>query len=136
MDQAFLDRIRRKVESGDRLSMRELDVLREAARSQPGPTLRLAVAHAMINAEENRSALTLLERLVGDFPRDLQSWLGLASALLALDRFVEAERALNAALALSPRDPEALKALALLAMRRGEHSRAREWIADVLRRDP
>ncbi len=136
MDQASLDRIRRKVEAGDRLTEPELNVLRGAARSQPGPTLRLAVAHALINVEENRSALTLLERLVGDFPRDLQAWLGLARALLALDRFGEAERALNAALALSPGDPEALKALALVAMRRGEFARARTWISDVLRRDP
>ncbi len=136
VDDASLQVIRRKVEGGDRLNPRELETLREAARAQPGPTLRLAVAHALINAEENRSALTLLERLILDFPRDLQSWLGLARALLALGRNAEAERALNSALALSPRDPEALKALALIAMGRGEFARAREWIVDVLRRDP
>jgi hypothetical protein len=41
VDHASLDRIRRKVESGERLTERELERLRDAARAQPGPTLRL-----------------------------------------------------------------------------------------------
>ncbi len=136
MSTVELDGIRRKVEQGEALTPREWEQLTAAAQAQPGPTLRLAVAHAMMNAGEERTALPLLEALVRDFPRDLQSWLGLARALLSTDRKAEAERALREALALSPHDPEALKALATLAMGRGEIARARQWVADVLRRDP
>lgn len=136
MSTVELDAIRRKVEQGEALTPREWERLTAAAQAQPGPTLRLAVAHAMMNAGEERTAVPLLEALVRDFPRDLQSWLGLARALLTTDRKGEAERALREALALSPHDPEALKALATLAMGRGEVARARQWVADVLRRDP
>ncbi len=136
MDGAHLERLRRKVEQGEALTDKELDELRDAARAQPGPVLRLAVAHAMMNGGEERTALPLLEALVRDFPRDLQAWLGLARALLSLDRKAEGERALKEALGLSPTDPEALKALATLAMGRGELARARQWLSDVLRQDP
>jgi hypothetical protein len=136
MNAAELERIRRKVEQGEALTSEELARLSDAARAQPGPTLRLAVAHAMMNGGEERTALPLLEALVRDFPRDLQGWLGLARALLSLERTREAERALREALRLSPGDPEAQKAMATLAMGRGELARARQWVADVLRRDP
>ncbi|MBX5484105.1 MAG: tetratricopeptide repeat protein [Myxococcaceae bacterium] len=131
-----MERIRRKVETGEVLTGPELDRLRAAAQVQPGPTLRLTVAHALINAGEERTALSMLERIVRDFPRDLQAWLGLARAQLGLDRKAEAERSLEAALALSPGDPEALKVMAMLAMQRGEFARARQLVEDVLRRDP
>lgn len=129
-------RIRRKVEAGEPLADAELDRLRAAAQAQPGPLLRLAVAHALINVGEDHTALPLLERLVRDFPRDLQAWLGLARAQLSQDRRGDAERSLKEALALSPGDPEALKAMAVLALQRGELPRARQLIEDVLRRDP
>lgn len=136
VDDSELHRIRQKVEAGERLTDAELERLRAAAQFQPGPTLRLAVAHALINNGDERSARVLLERLVRDFPRELQCWLGLARAELLMERVPEGERALKEALALSPKDPEALKVLAMLAMRRSEIARARQLVADVLRADP
>lgn len=136
MSDSELQRIRRKVEAGERLTEDELRTLRDAAQAQPGPTLRLAVAHALINADEERTALPLLERLVRDFPRDLQSWLGLARAQFMLERTSEAEQSLKQALTLSPGDPEATKVLATIALQRGEVAKARQLIGDVLRADP
>jgi tetratricopeptide (TPR) repeat protein len=131
-----LDLVRGKVERGEPLTRGELELLERAAASSSGPTLRLALAQALINAEQPREALRLLELLRRDFPRDLQTHLGHARALAALERWPEVEGALQAALALSPEDPEALKALALLALRRGERALAAQLVATVLRIDP
>ncbi|ATB28535.1 tetratricopeptide repeat protein [Melittangium boletus] len=131
-----LERIRRKVEAGEPLEAAELERLREAARNTPGPMLRLALAHAWMNAGAEREALGLLESLRRDFPQEVQVRLGLARALLGLERTGEAETALREALVLNPGDPEALKVLGVLALQRGEHARARALVAEVLERDP
>lgn len=136
MEPNDLERLRRKVEAGETLSDAELAALRDAARDAPGPTLRLAVAHALVNADAEREALPLLETLRRDFPRDVQVRLGLARALLGLERTGDAEAALSEALVLNPGDPEALKVLAVLALRRGEVARARAYVADILQKDP
>lgn len=136
MEPTFLEHIRRKVEAGEPLSDVELEALRDAARDTPGPTLRLAVAHALVNAGAEREALRLLESLRRDFPRDVQVRLGLARALLGLERTGDAEAALSEALVLNPGDPEALKVLAVLALRRGELARARAYVAEILQKDP
>ncbi|WP_224370581.1 tetratricopeptide repeat protein [Hyalangium versicolor] len=133
---ANLESLRRKVEAGEALSDAELTALREAASGSAGPTLWLAVAHALVNAEAEREALPLLERLRRDFPKDLQVRLGLARALLGLERHGDAEEVLREALVLNPGDPEAVKVLAVLALRRGEKGRAEQYVKDVLERDP
>ncbi|MFL5346021.1 MAG: tetratricopeptide repeat protein [Hyalangium sp.] len=133
---ANLESIRRKVEAGEALSDSELATLRDAASGSTGPTLWLTVAHALVNAEAEREALPLLERLRRDFPKDLQVRLGLARALLGLERNGDAEEVLREALVLSPGDPEAIKVLAVLALRRGEKGRAEQYVKDVLARDP
>jgi len=136
VDPSSLERLRRKVEAGEPLSDAELESLRTAAQNTPGPTLRLAVAHALVNAGAEREALRLLETLRRDFPQDVQVRLGLARALLGLERPGDAEAVLREALVLNPGDPEAQKVLAVLALRRGEYARARAYVADVLKRDP
>lgn len=136
MEPTSLEKIRRKVEAGEPLSDEELETLRRAAQDTPGPTLRLTVAHALVNAGAEREALRLLESLRRDFPQEVQVRLGLARALLGLERPGDAEAALREALLLNPGDPEALKVLAVLALRRGEHGRARAYVAEVLERDP
>ncbi|MFY0571213.1 tetratricopeptide repeat protein [Archangium lansingense] len=136
MDPTSLERLRRRVEAGEPLSDAELEALRGAAHNTPGPTLRLAVAHALVNAGAEREALRLLETLRRDFPQDVQVRLGLARALLGLERPGDAEAVLREALILNPGDPEAQKVLAMLALRRGEHGRARAYVANVLERDP
>ncbi|HYO58625.1 tetratricopeptide repeat protein [Archangium sp.] len=136
MDSTSLEHLRRKVEAGEPLSDAELEALRTAAGNTPGPALRLTVAHALVNAGAEREALRLLESLRRDFAQDVQVRLGLARALLGLERPGDAEAVLREALVLNPGDPEALKVLAVLALRRGEHGRARAYVADVLERDP
>ncbi len=136
MEATHLEHLRRKVEAGEPLDEAELEALRSAAHGSAGPSLRLAVAHALMNAGAEREALSLLESLRRDFPREVQVRLGLARALLGMERRAEAESALREALALNPGDPEALKVLAVLALRRGEHARARAWVAEVLEKDP
>ena len=131
-----LERVRRKVEAGETLSDAELALLRAEAQRSPGPALRLALAHALVNAGAEREALPLLETLRRDFPRDLPVRLGLARALLGLERHGDAERMLNEVLAQSPGDPEVLKVLAVLGLRRGETDKARAFVADALARDP
>src|SRR3954464_6848540 len=131
-----LDRGRGKVERGEALAPGELSALERAAASSAGPTLRLAVAHALMNGGAEREALRLLEALARDFPRDLQTHLGHARALIGLERWAEGEGALQRALALSPEDPEAMKVLAVIALRRGERGRAAALVETVLRIDP
>jgi tetratricopeptide (TPR) repeat protein len=131
-----LERLRRKVEAGEVLSGAELEALRDEAARTPGPTLRLTVAHALVNADAQREALPLMQALRRDFPKDLQVRLGLARALLGLERHREAEAELREALVLSPGDPEALKVLAVLALRQGEAERARAYVAEAVERDP
>jgi tetratricopeptide (TPR) repeat protein len=131
-----LERIRRKVEAGESLSDAELDLLRAEARRTPGPALRLAVAHALINAGAEREALPLLETLRRDFPRDVPVRLGLVRALLGLERHGDAEALLREVQAQEPDDPEVLKVLAVLGLRRGEADKARAYIKDALARDP
>lgn len=124
------------MEQGETLSRDELSQLERAADLRPGPSLRLSLAHALINADAAGAALALLEGLRRDFPREVQVRLGLARALSSLERWAEAERALEEALALNPKDPEALVALAISAMRRGERARARKLVGEVLEVDP
>ncbi len=133
---ANLESLRRKVEAGEALSDAELAMLRDAAAGSAGPTLWLAVAHALVNAGAEREALPLMERLRRDFPQDLQVRLGLARALLGLERHGDAEQVLREALIISPGDPEAVKVLAVLALRRGEKGRAQAYVRDVLEKDP
>ncbi|HEX4621439.1 MAG TPA: tetratricopeptide repeat protein [Myxococcaceae bacterium] len=130
-----LERIRRRVEAGEALSSDEMSRLERAA-SGGEPVLRLAVAHALSNAGDDRAALALLEPLSRERPWDLSIHLGRARALVGLERWNEAEAELKLALALQPEDPEALKSLALLALRRGEPRRADALVADALRIDP
>lgn len=131
-----VERIRRKVEAGEVLSDAELEGLRARAQGSEGPTMRLTVAHALINAGADREALPLLEALRRDFPRDVQVMLGLARALLGLERNGDAEALLRQARAQEPGDPEVLKVLAVLALRRGEVEKARTFVQDALARDP
>ncbi|HEX8701535.1 MAG TPA: tetratricopeptide repeat protein [Myxococcaceae bacterium] len=133
---ANLERLRRKVELGEPLTQSELEELRAAAAGSPGATLWLTVAHALVNAGMDREALPLMERLRRDFPKDLQVRLGLARALLGVERYGEAEAALREALLINPGDPEAIKVLAVLALRRGEKGRAEQYVRDVLEQDP
>jgi tetratricopeptide (TPR) repeat protein len=136
MSTVELERIQKKVESGERLDDAEFAALERAAREAGSPVLRTAVAQALINADEVVEAVRLLEAARRDFPTNLHVHLAFGRAAASLERWSDAERALHEALALQPDDPEVLTALAVVALRRGERTRARALIDDVLSRDP
>lgn len=131
-----LERIREKVWNGEVLTSAELEVLERAAQREGGPVWRTTVAQALINADASSQALPILEAVRRDYPRDVQAHLALGRALISLERWSEAEAPLQQALALNPGDPEPTKALATLALRRGEWARARELVRRVLDADP
>ncbi len=131
-----LDRIRQKVWAGEVLSSAELQTLHKAQGSEPGPSLKTTMAQALINADEPRAALDILEAVRRDFPYDLQTHLAVGRACVSLERWVDAEASLKRALELNPGDPEALKVLAVVALRRAEWFRARAYIDEVLQVDP
>jgi tetratricopeptide (TPR) repeat protein len=131
-----LERIQKKVESGEPLDEAEFAALERAAREEGGPLLRTAVAQALINADEVVEAVRLLESVRRDYPTNLHVHLAFGRAAASLERWSDAERALHQALELQPDDPEVLTALAVVALRRGERTRARALVDDVLSRDP
>ncbi len=55
---------------------------------------------------------------------------------MSMEKWADAEGALLDGLKLQPDDPELLTALAVVALRRGERTRARALVDDVLTRDP
>jgi tetratricopeptide (TPR) repeat protein len=132
----MLERIQQKVASGERLSDAELEELERAAQEQGGPTLRTAVAQALINADESQLALPILEAVRRDFPASQHAHLAMGRALVSLEKWSEAEASLERAQQLNPRDPEPLKALAVLDLRRGEWRRARARVDEALQLDP
>jgi tetratricopeptide (TPR) repeat protein len=136
MDSQRLREIQRKVEEGERLTSDELGALGEAGRREGGVSLKLALAHALSNAEEDEAALALLSRLRKDYPKDVSVQLGYARALVGLERYEEANAVLLRALAQRPDDPEVLKALSLLALRRGEVAKAVLRVEHALSIDP
>jgi tetratricopeptide (TPR) repeat protein len=131
-----LERIREKVWNGEVLNDAELFELQRAAQREGGPVWRTTVAQALINADEVTQALPILEAVRRDYPKDVQAHLAFGRALISLEKWTEAEAPLKQALSLQPEDPEAMKAMAIIALRRGEFSRARELITSVLRIDP
>lgn len=131
-----IDRIRQKVWNGEVLSEFELRELETAARREGGPVWRTTVAQALINADAINQAIPILEAVRRDFPREVQAHLALGRAFISLEKWNEAEAPLKRALELKPGDPEPTKALATLALRRGEWQRSRAWVDDVLRVDP
>ncbi len=132
----LLERARRKVEEGQELADDELEALEAAARNEPGPRMKVAYAQALLNADAAEEALRILVGIRRDFPRDVQGLLALSRALIALERWAQAEKALDELLKLNPDDPEGFKALALLALRRGEMEKARHFVARALALDP
>lgn len=131
-----IERIKEKVWAGERLSDTELDTLQQAAQREGGPVWRTTVAQALINADAVLQALPILEAVRRDFPRDAQAHLALGRALISLEKWAEAESPLKQALGLQPEDPEPMKALAVVALRRAEFTRARALLDDVLHLDP
>lgn len=132
-----LEQILRKIEAGEPLAEGELSVLERRARAEgAGERLRLAMAHALLNADRAREALPLVEALMRHAPGSIDVLLAHARVLALLERWGAAEESLKAVLLRRPDDPEALKAWALLRLRRGEVEPARAVARQVLEQDP
>jgi len=128
------DDLRRKVERGETLSPGELEALEASGNGSPEG--RLAVVHALLNAEQVAPALARLGGLRRDFPRRKDIQLAWARALVMKEDWAQAEALLKEAFAQDPADPEVLKALAVLALRRHEFVLAKRWVSDARRADP
>lgn len=131
-----LERVRLKVQGGDRLTDAELELLREAAKREGTLTARMAVPHALVNNDRGREALDLVGALAREFPGHPEVLMLKARALASLELWSDAEVVLREAALLRPDDQEVLKALAVLAMRRGEGDKARGAMKGLLERDP
>lgn len=93
-----------------------------------------ALADACVGLGLEPRATALYEALLaeGRHPRSSTLAANLALALLRLGRLEEARRRVQEALAIDPRDPEALKTLGLLEARSGEEEPARNHLAQAL----
>ena len=132
-----LDQLRQKVFNGEALSDAELHRLKNALQNREAEGLAAILVQALVNADAIDEALLLVTRLLKDAPRDAQLHLAKARALIAMEKWNEAEPALKQALALhGGSDPEVEKALAVIHLRRGEFERARQTIERLLQADP
>lgn len=131
-----LQRVRLKVQGGDRLSDAELELLERVARQEGTLQARMAVPHALVNNDRGREALELVASLGRDFPRHPEVLMLKARALASLELWADAEVVLREAAQLRPDDQEILKALAVIALRGGEGDKARGAMKGLLERDP
>ncbi|MGZ3481268.1 MAG: tetratricopeptide repeat protein, partial [Myxococcaceae bacterium] len=134
MDARVLQRLRRRVQRGERLSEAEMRRLRTAADVEGGPALSITLGLALANAGDDAEALSVLAAAgpAGE-PAAAQAR---ARALVRSGRLDEAERILEEAAATHPRDMELRKALVLLALRRGDLASAGRVLAEVRAASP
>ena len=131
MNEALL----RRIEAGEPPTDAELAQLRTAA-VRGGPDERLALAHALLNAEAEPEARPLVAGLLRDAPDDPRVPLLHARLLGADERWPELHTLLLREERRRPEDPEVQKGLALAELRRGEVRSARRRVAAVRALDP
>lgn len=129
MDARVLQRLRRRVERGERLSEAEMRRLRTAADVEGSPALSLALGLALSNAGADAEALSVLA--AAGPPGAPAAAQVQVRALVRAGRLDEAERILEGAAALHPRDVGLRKALVLVALRRGDRSSAGRALAEL-----
>lgn len=95
----------------------------------------LESARAQLNIGETSTAVETARALVRDHPRDVTVTLLLGDALLKAGNLLEAEQAYQTAIQLAPESAEARIKLANLARWRGDLSRARTMLEEILARD-
>jgi protein O-GlcNAc transferase len=107
-------------------SLREaITILRELRSGQPAHIpLRCLLGVLLQEDGDNAAALRELDEAATLAPQDAAVHETRASVLLALDRFVDAERAARAALALDPQRPRAQLSLGLALEARGHNNEA------------
>src|SRR5215470_6332142 len=134
MDARVLQRLRRRVQRGERLSEAELRRLRTAAEVAGNTALSITLGLALSNAGSDAEALSVLAS--AGRPGEPVASLARARALVRAGRLEEAERVLADAAAAHPRDVALRKARVLVALRRGDGSGAARHLAELRARAP
>jgi len=129
MDARVLQRLRRKVQRGERLSEAEMRRLRTAADVEGGATLSITLGLALSNAGSDAEALSVLA--AAGPPAEAAAAQARARALVRAGRLDEAERILGEAAAAHPRDVALRKGMLLLALRRGDLAAAGRVLAEM-----
>ncbi len=129
MDARVLQRLRRKVQRGERLSEAEMRRLRTAADVEGGAVLNITLGLALSNAGSDAEALSVLGAAA--HPGDPVAAQARARALVRAERLEEAERVLDEAVALHPQEIGLRKGLVLLALRRGDRAMAERTLAEL-----
>jgi Tetratricopeptide repeat len=134
MNARVLQRLRRKVHRGERLSEAELRRLRTAADVEGGPALNITLGLALSNAGSDAEAISVLA--AAGHPAEPAAAQARARALVRAERLAEAERVLGEAVASHPRDTELRKGLVVLALRRGDRTAADHALEELRRLAP
>jgi len=129
MDARVLQRLRRKVHRGERLSEAEMRRLRTAADVEGGAALSITLGLALSNAGSDAEALSVLA--TAGPPLEPATAHARARALVQAERLAEAERVLEDASAAHPGDVDLRKGRALLSLRRGDRDAAGKALAEV-----
>ncbi len=129
MDARVLQRLRRRVQRGERLSEAEMRRLRTAADVEGGTALSITLGLALSNAGADTEALSVLaEAGSSGEPGASQAR---ARALVRAGRLEEAERVLDEAASAHPRDVAPRKGRVLLALRRGDRATASQALDEL-----
>ena len=129
MDARVLQRLRRRVERGERLSEAEMRRLRTAADVQGGAALNAVLGLALSNAGADAEALSVL--VSAGHPREPAGSLACARALVRAGRLDEAERVLEEAASAHPREAGLRKARVLVALRRRDGATAERVLEEL-----
>ena len=121
MDARVLQRLRRRVQRGERLSEADMRRLRTAADVEGGPALSITLGLALSNAGSDAEALSVLAS--AGRPGESAASLARARALVRAGRLDDAEHLLAEAAAAHPGDVALRKARVLVALRRGDGAR-------------
>ncbi|HEY1334289.1 MAG TPA: hypothetical protein VGF31_08540, partial [Myxococcaceae bacterium] len=134
MDARVLQRLRRRVQRGERLSEADMRRLRTAADVEGGPALSITLGLALSNAGSDAEALSVLASAgrIGEAAASLAR----ARALVRAGRLDDADDVLAEAATAHPRDLALRKARVLVALRRGDGAAAGRGLAELRARAP
>jgi hypothetical protein len=129
MDARVLQRLRRRVQRGERLSEAEMRRLRTAADVEGSAVLSITLGLALSNAGADAEALSVLA--AAGPPAEPAAAQARARALVRAERLDDAGCVLEEASAAHPRDVGLRKSLVLLALRRADRDAAGRALADA-----
>ena len=129
MDSRLFQRLRRRVERGERLSEADLRRLRTAADLGGGAALSITLGLALSNAGSDHEALSVLAGVgsAGSPPAALAR----ARALVRAGRLDEAAQVLEAASSAHPGEVALRKGLVVVALRRSDRGTAERILAEL-----